>query len=84
MDDVLYVVSATDVGNLCVNILFNDGTQQTVDVGSFIRKHPHPQYNKYLDPKKFGKFKIEEGNVVWGRSWDLMFPIENLHGGFTA
>lgn len=84
MDDVLYVVSATSVGNLCVNIVFNDGTQQVVDVGAFIRKHPHPQYNKYLDQKKFNKFTIEEGNIVWGRSWDLIFPIENLYRGVAA
>ena len=33
-------------------------TIQAVDVGAFIKKHPHPQYNSYLNENKFKKFKI--------------------------
>ena len=32
---------------------------------------PHPQYNRYIDPKNFKKFTIEHGNVVWGKNWDM-------------
>ena len=46
-----------------------------------IRRHPHPQYNKYLNPRKFSRFTIANGNVVWGKNWDLIFPIEQLHLG---
>ena len=70
-----------DVGNLSVFLHFSDNTTQTVDIGDFILRHPHPQYNKYLDPKKFSKFTIENGNIVWGKNWDLIFPIEQLHAG---
>lgn len=77
----LYITQATDVGNLTVCLQFSDNTTQTVDVGDFIRRHPHPQYNKYLDPRKFGRFTLEHGNVVWGKNWDLMFPVEQLHRG---
>ncbi len=62
-------------------LYFNDHTQQTIDVGDYIINHPHPQYNKYLNPKKFATFKIENGNIVWGRDWDIVFPIEQLHSG---
>ena len=48
------------------------------------RRHPHPQYNKYLDPRKFNRFTIDNGNVVWGKNWDLIFPIEQLHSGVIA
>ena len=82
--DRLYITSATDTGNLTVNLTFSDNTVQTVNVGDFIRRHPHPQYNKYLDPRKFKRFTIENGNIVWGKNWDLMFPIEQLHSGFIA
>lgn len=51
------------------------------DIGEFIRRHPHPQYNKYLDPRKFSRFAIENGNIVWGKNWDLIFPVEQLHTG---
>ena len=75
------VTGAKDLGNHILRITFSDGTEREVSIGDFIRQHPHPQYNKYLDPKKFKKFNIENGNVVWGKNWDLIFPIEQLHAG---
>lgn len=80
----LYIISATDEGNLTVQLTFSDNTTQVVNIGDFIRRHPHPQYNKYLDPRKFKRFTIENGNIVWGKNWDLMFPIEQLHAGIIA
>lgn len=77
----LYITEAKDVGNLSVDLLFSDHTTRTIDIGAFIRRHPHPQYNKYLDPRKFRRFTLENGNIVWGKNWDLMFPIEQLHAG---
>jgi len=77
----LYITDAADAGNLSVRLSFSDKTSQVVNIGEYIRRHPHPQYNKYLDPRKFRTFKLENGNVVWGKSWDLMFPIEQLHSG---
>lgn len=79
--DRLYITDATDMGNLTVSLTFNDNTVQTVDVGEFIRRHPHPQYNKYLDARKFRRFNIENGNIVWGKNWDLVFPVEQLYEG---
>ena len=79
--DRLYITNAMNVGNLMVCLTFSDNTTQTVDVGDFIRRHPHPQYNKYLDPRKFSRFAIENGNIVWGKNWDMVFPIEQLHEG---
>ncbi len=77
----LYIIKAENAGNLSVNLTFNDNTVQTVDIGEFIRRHPHPQYNKYLDPRKFSRFSIENGNIVWGKNRDLIFPVEQLHAG---
>ena len=82
--DYIYVVSAEDAGNLCVSLTFNDGHKSVVDIGDFIRRHPHPQYNKYLDPEVFRTFVVDDGNVVWGEDWDLIFPIENLYSGKAA
>lgn len=77
----LYITNAEITGDLSVLLLFNDNTQQIVDIGGYIRNHPHPKYNKYLNPKQFASFKIENGNIVWGEDWDLIFPIEQLHQG---
>ena len=79
MAERLYITNATDAGNLSVELSFSDKTTQVVNIGEFIRQYPHPQYNKYLDPRKFRTFKLEHGNIVWGKNWDLMFPIEQLH-----
>ena len=49
----LSIVSAKYVAPLKVELHFNDGIIKTVDVGAFIRKHPHPQYNSYLNENKF-------------------------------
>ena len=77
----LYITKAEDMGNLTVSLTFSDNTVQTVDIGDFIRRHPHPQYNKYLEPRKFRRFTIDNGNIVWGKNWDLIFPVEHLYAG---
>ena len=77
----LSIVSAKYVAPLKVELHFNDDTVKTIDVGAFIRNHPHPQYNSYLNENKFKKFKIEFGNIVWGKNWDLIFPIDKLYAG---
>lgn len=81
MSPNLHIVKARDLGNLQVLVFFSDNKEQTIDIGDFIRRHPHPQYNKYLNPKNFKKFAIENGNIVWGKNWDLIFPIEQLYEG---
>jgi len=78
------IVKAEYVGDLSVKIVFDDNTTTIVDVGTFIKNHPHPQYNKYLNERNFKKFKIDLGNIVWGKNWDLIFPIEQLYKGKIA
>ena len=81
MKRYLEIIEAKDVGNLCVLLTFNDGVQQTVDIGSFILKHPHPMYDRYLDSKIFAKFKLEGGNIYWGKNEALIFPVGALYKG---
>lgn len=80
----LYISRAEAVGNLSVNLFFNDNTSRIVNIGDYIRRHPHPQYNKYLDEALFNTFQLEDGNIVWGEDWDLIFPIEQLHRGIVS
>ncbi len=77
----LFITNAENMGNLTVSLTFSDNTVRTVDIGDFIRRHPHPQYNKYLNPRKFSRFTIDNGNIVWGKNWDMIFPIEHLYAG---
>jgi len=78
----LRINKADYIGNFTVMLTFNDATVVTIDFGSWIAAHPHPQHNRYLDEKKFKKFYIDDmGNIAWGRNRDLYFPIEQLHTG---
>ena len=84
MNLVISVTDATYVSDYKVMVRFSDNTQQTVDFKDFLEANPHPQYNKYRNLLNFQKFKIEDGNLVWGRNWDLIFPVEQLHAGKIA
>ena len=33
---------------------------------------------------EFQKFTIDDGNIVWGEDWDLVFPVEQLYAGAIA
>lgn len=81
MSTVIEILKANYVPLLKVEVFFSDNSSKIIDIGSFIKKNPHPQYNKYLDEKLFQTFTIEDGNIVWGQDWDLIFPLEQLHEG---
>ena len=80
----LMITEAHHVGNLTLEMKFNDDTVQRVNIGDFILRHPHPQYDKYLNEQEFVKYTIDDGNIVWGEDWDLIFPIEELYSGALA
>lgn len=78
----LMMTDAKYAGNLSVLMTFNDGHSTTINFGEWIRKHPHPQYNRFLDEKKFKSFYIDHtGNIAWGKGRDLYFPIADLYDG---
>ena len=78
------VKDAKYIDRLKVELVFNDNKKNVIDFSSFFETHSHPQYNKYKKPLNFKKFKIENGNVVWGKNWDMIFPVYNLYKGRIA
>ena len=81
MAQQLFIETAEYISGLSVELKFNDGTVKRVDFEVFFNKHPHPQYNKYLKPINFKKFYLDHGNIVWGKNWNLIFPVEQLYTG---
>jgi len=77
----LNVVSAKYKNNYIVELVFSDDSKKSVRFGSFLRKSMHPIIRSYLNENRFKKFYIDNGNIVWGKNWDLVFPIEQLHSG---
>ena len=69
------------IDNFLLEIIFNDNKKNVVDFGVFLETHNHPQFNKYKKINNFKKFKIENGNVVWGKDWDMIFPVFDLYNG---
>ena len=82
--DTLAITKAHYATGYCSSLTFSDGTTQVVDFGPFLHDHPHPAHDKYRRLANFKRFCIERGNVVWGRDWDLIFPISQLHQGYVA
>ena len=78
------VTEAKHMGEYRLRLNFSDGTSQTIDFGPFLTNHPHPQHDKYRQLANFKRFRIERGNVVWGRDWDLIFPVSQLYQGYIA
>ena len=36
------------------------------------------------DEAEFEKFTLDDGNIVWGEDWDLIFHVGQLHSGVKA
>jgi hypothetical protein len=79
--NTIIVISAVYVQNYKVKIGFSDNSSRIIDFKPFLKENPHPQWKKYLNINQFKKFKIENGNLVWGQNWDLIFPVYNLYTG---
>ena len=75
------VVDAKHIKDTSIEIVFNDGKRRVINFNKFFNTHSHPQYNKYRKEENFKKFKIENGNIVWGKDWDMIFPIYELYTG---
>ena len=75
------VSGAKYVDGYKVELLFNDNKKQVVDFAGFLENNSHPQFNRYKKEVNFKKFKIENGNIVWGRDWDMIFPVYDLYKG---
>ena len=78
---VLSVIEANYIDAFMLELVFNDHKKNVIDFRDFLETHSHPQYNKYKKLNNFKKFKIENGNVVWGKDWDMIFPVFDLYTG---
>ena len=77
----IVVTRAEYIEGLSLRVWFSDSTSRLIDFGEFIDRHPHPQYNKYKQPRLFKQFSIRCGNLIWGKHADLSFPVEALYAG---
>ena len=76
----LAVVSATYLDGYRLLVAFSDGTSQEIDFAPVLNQFGATDYRAaYRQPQHFRAFAIENGNLVWGEDWDLIFPVWKLH-----
>ncbi len=76
------IEKATYVDGYRVCIDFNDGKRSTVDFKPFLETIEKGHLKKYKNITNFKNFLIENGNLVWGQEWDLIFPLNQLYKGY--
>lgn len=74
------VVKAIYIGDYVLQLHFNDGTEKEIDFKKSFSKLKG-YYAQYFNKEKFLSFTIDEGNLVWGENWDVIFPVNQLHKG---
>lgn len=75
------VIKANYINGYCLEITFEDGHKVIVDFNDVILKYAVGDYAKYKKIANFKRFKIDHGNLVWGKDYDLFFPPERLYTG---
>ncbi len=78
MKKLVQIVKAVYFKNYKLQLDFSDGKSQIVDFGPFMMKSGHEDIRKYLALSKFKKFKLVDGELMWG-DFDLIFPVIDLY-----
>jgi len=81
MSTGIKLTNAKYLNDYKVELHFSDDTVRQIDFGGFLSTHSHPQWNRFKKLNNFCKFRIDRGNLVWGRNWDLVFDIFELYDG---
>lgn len=80
LNSIIYVESSEYVSGYKLRIVFSDGKSRIVDFGPFLKTSQNPSIQAYLKPKRFKKFVVRDGDLMWG-DFDLIFPVANLYQG---
>jgi hypothetical protein len=71
------VISAKYLNEYTIEVTFQDKKKNVIDFLPQLKNNP--LCKKYLDINQFIKFKIEQGNIVWGKDWEMIFTPESLY-----
>lgn len=75
---IIKILHALHVEKYKLRISFSDGKTQIIDFEPFLKNSVHPEIRKYLNLRKFKRFTVESGDLMWG-DFDLIFPITDLY-----
>lgn len=74
----LQITDAVYLRNYEVLVLFSNNRMKVVDFAPAIERYAKGDYSIYAQKARFKKFAIEDGNIVWGKNWDLIFPVQDI------
>ena len=74
------IKEAEYVSGYKLRLRFNDRTEHVLDFGPFLRRPRHPEIEEYRDVKKFRRFRLVDGELMWG-DYEMIFPIWDLYRG---
>jgi hypothetical protein len=77
-DAVIDIVRAEQVSDYKLKLCFSDGTERVIDFEPFLRASRNPMIRAYLEPSRFGNFRVECGDLIWD-DYGLCFPIADLY-----
>jgi hypothetical protein len=75
----LSIIKADYVNGFKVLILFSDKKQKIIDFYPLLSKTLKGYYTKYLLPANFKNFSVSNGNISWGDSEEVIFPVSILY-----
>lgn len=78
MKKIISIVSAKIVAELTLNITFDDKHSINVNFSDFLNQTKLPDLIKYRKKENFKKFKLVNGNLIWG-DYEMMFPLNSLY-----
>jgi hypothetical protein len=77
-EQIISVEKVNHISDFKLELEFNDKSRQIIDFYPFLSRSLNPLIRKYLSPKEFSKFGIDEGDLEWN-DYDLCFPIADLY-----
>jgi len=76
----LEIIEAKYVSGYKIHLTFNDGKARVMDFEKFLRKAMNPETTQYRQLRKFKKFHLHYGDLMWG-DFEMIFPITDLYKG---
>ena len=75
----IQIVAAESICFHVIKISFSDGTEKEIDFLNWLMQNVHPLHDQFRDAVKFATFKIDEGMLIWGKNWEMIFPNHLLY-----
>lgn len=75
----LSIIKANYINSFKVLLSFSNGKQRIIDFYPLFSKTLKGYHSKYLLPDNFKKFIVKNGNVSWGDSEEVIFPVSFLY-----